>query len=132
MICQTRKPKQQTFPISFHHPIGSVMSLLSQLSYESSKTELVKKQPAARGKKIFQPKKKPAQRGRKKVSGRPDSSSPWWRCVGGGGGVGGVPEASNRISKSSQTARDVYEFWSVQETEEQRRSSCEVRYYLFF
>lgn len=85
MICQTRKPKQQTFPISFHHPIGSVMSLLSQLSYESSKTELVKKQPAARGKKIFQPKKKPAQRGRKKVSGRPDSSSPWWRCVGGGG-----------------------------------------------
>lgn len=129
MICQTGKPKQQTFPISFHHPIGSVMSLLSQLSYESSKTELVKKQPAARGKKIFQPKKKSAQRGRKKVSGRPDSSAPWWRCVGGRGGVGGVPEAFNRISQISQTARDVYEFWSVHEMEEHRRSSSVIFFF---
>lgn len=63
MICQTRKPKLQTFPISFRHSIGSVMSLLSQL--------------------LCQPKKKSAQGGLKKVCGRPDSSSPWWRCVGG-------------------------------------------------
>lgn len=114
MVCQTRKPKQQTFPISFRHPIGSVMSLLSQLLYESSKTEQVKK----RGGKIFQPKKKKkksAQRGRKKVCGRL-----WWRCVGG---VGGVPEASNWIREISPTARDVRDVWSEHGMEEHGRTS---------
>lgn len=130
MICQTRKPKQQTFPISFHHPIGSVMSLLSQLLYESSIPELAKKQPAARGVKIFQPKRnQPRGEERRCVEDQ--------TALGPGGGVlggvvGGVPEASNGISKISQTARDLHEFWSVHEMEEHRRSLCVLRYYLFF